>query len=326
MDNNNETSDWPATPVMFLMNVLAEIKFKHRAEYGFRENSVSKETNENISSKLFECVCTLGNLKSSGLHQNKLNAKHMAAEGMIRQLHKAKLLGRMRIPSTQYIDKNESLGDNPVSKLYELLQMKDLERPSYETDQFGTQYEMRCIIPKLKLETCYRSSSKKLAKREACKLMLEKLMSMDLSDLDLTSDVVPSDFEDSSKFSLNYQNIHSLMGVQNLKGTAINLNTDILAQLQQTSNFIQVLEDLASMFGFTHEFLTIKEKNLINLHQVMARLNTFPIICVPGVGRTVLDAKNAAALQAIEALNIYSRRMAFREKLPDFRNREADET
>lgn len=73
---------------------------------------------------LFECVCTLGKYISVGLNQKKLNAKHMAAEKMLRRLQSENLLGRIKIPQTEFIDKDEALGDNPVSKLYELIQMK----------------------------------------------------------------------------------------------------------------------------------------------------------------------------------------------------------
>ena len=82
---------------------------------------------EVASSQLFECVCTLGKFMSVGLNQKKLNAKHVAAEKMLRILDEAKLIGRIKIPNSQFIDNNEVLGDNPVSRLYELLQMKGRE-------------------------------------------------------------------------------------------------------------------------------------------------------------------------------------------------------
>lgn len=321
MDNNNVVSEWSETPAMFLTSVLCEIKYKHREDYAYRENSMSQETNENASSMLFECVCTLGKYISVGLNQKKLNAKHMAAEKMLRRLQSENLLGRIKIPQTEFIDKDEALGDNPVSKLYELIQMKGLDRPYFDDEEFGNLYEMRCMLPKLKLETSARNSSKKLAKREACKLMLELVEKSDLSQCDISQEI-SSDYEDMSKFTLNKKNMHSYIGVQNRAGTTINMGLDTLARLQSTSNFIEVLDEFSEISGFTYDFLIIKEKSLINLHQVLARLNTFPVICVPGVGRTVVDAKNAAALQAIESINVLaSRRMAFQEKTHDFRKK-----
>ena len=79
------------------------------------------------SSQLFECICTLGKFHSVGLNQKKLNAKHLAAEKMLRILDEHKLIGRIKIPKAPFIDNNETLGDNPVSRLFELLQMKGMK-------------------------------------------------------------------------------------------------------------------------------------------------------------------------------------------------------
>jgi len=71
----------------------------------------------------------------------------------------------------------------------------------------------------------------------------------------------------------------------------------------------------------------LEGKNAVGLFQMFCRLNTFPIITVAAVGKTILQAKQAAAHSAIENLCVASRRMAYREKTADsFRQQKPAET
>ena len=54
MDNNNTVYEWPQTPAMFLTSVLADIQFKHRPDFAFRENSISQETSKFDVSEYFK--------------------------------------------------------------------------------------------------------------------------------------------------------------------------------------------------------------------------------------------------------------------------------
>jgi hypothetical protein len=79
---------------------------------------------ETQSQQLFECVCTLGQYQTTGKNQRKINAKHVAAEHMLRILESKKLLGRLKLPKNPYIDQTEDLAENPISKLFEFLQLR----------------------------------------------------------------------------------------------------------------------------------------------------------------------------------------------------------
>ena len=91
-----------------------------------------------------------------------------------------------RIPKSSYVSEEDSIGDNPVSRLHEFLQshgfdrnhflmhfcmyrtercfrisaanycLKVHERPSFDDDQFGNFFEVRCGIVQLQMETCAR--------------------------------------------------------------------------------------------------------------------------------------------------------------------------
>ena len=51
-----------------------------------------------------------------------------------------------------------------------------------------------------------------------------------------------------------------------------------------------------------YDLIEINSKNIFGLYQVICRLKTVPIVTVPGVGKSIQLAKQAAAHQAIEAL------------------------
>jgi len=91
-----------------------------------------------------------------------------------------------------------------------------------------------------------------------------------------------------------------------------------MGELHGTSNFISVLDILAEQFNFSYDFLQLGDNSHFGLYQVFCRLQTFPIVTVPAMGATLKQAKQAAAHQALEALTVASRRMAYREKTADF--------
>ena len=60
------------------------------------------------------------------------------------------------------------------------------------------------------------------------------------------------------------------------KVNSIILTPDILAQLHESDNFLEILDELCVRFETKYDILTIKEKSLVNLYQVLVRLQTFP--------------------------------------------------
>lgn len=67
--------------------------------------------------------------------------------------------------------------------MHEFLQSHGFDRPSFDDDQFGNFFEVRCGIVQLQMETCARHTSKKLAKRAAAYAMVEQLEKMDIDCL-----------------------------------------------------------------------------------------------------------------------------------------------
>lgn len=70
--------------------------------------------------------------------------------------------------------------------------------------------------------------------------------------------------------------MHSFLGLRNPCGSSIILTPDILAQLHESDNFLEILDELCVRFETKYDILTIKEKSLVNLYQVLVRLQTFP--------------------------------------------------
>lgn len=156
MDNNN--SEWPETPTMMLSNLLREIRMKYVPDYRFESNQMAKETNGVASCELYECFCLVGpQYRSSGRNQNKGTAKHIAAENMLRLLESKGKLGNFRLPASSFIAEEDTFGDNPISRLHEFLQCRGIEKPIFDDDKYGTQFEVRCSIFQLKMETSARS-------------------------------------------------------------------------------------------------------------------------------------------------------------------------
>lgn len=328
MDNNN--TEWRETPAMMLQGLLREVNMKYQADFRFESNSISKEQNGVASSILFECFCLVGPYQTKGLNQKKTNAKHIAAENMLRLMEAKKLLGKVRIPKSSYVSEEDSIGDNPVSRLHEFLQSHGFDRPSFDDDQFGNFFEVRCGIVQLQMETCARHTSKKLAKRAAAYQMVEQLEKMDIDFLTAKQAGGPDidgPTHDVTQVKLIEKNIHSHLGVRNLQGVQIVVQPRVMGELHSSNNFIKILNGLAEKYSFEYDFLELEGKNAVGLFQMFCRLNTFPIITVAAVGKTILQAKQAAAHSAIENLCVASRRMAYREKTADsFRQQKPAET
>jgi len=70
--------------------LLREVNMKYQADFRFESNSISKEQNGVASSILFECFCLVGPYQTKGLNQKKTNAKHIAAENMLRLMEAKK--------------------------------------------------------------------------------------------------------------------------------------------------------------------------------------------------------------------------------------------
>jgi len=240
---------------------------------------------------------------------------------MIRFMHHHKQLGKIQLPSEPFLSEEDMAnpGENPMSKLLEMLQIQQT-KAEFTFEEMGKFYECTCSVYKYKAETTFKSVSKKIAKRVTAKKMYVLLSGMDLNDPKWEIDEKStSDCEASQKnVSLSDKNIHSFLGIMNLTGDWIILDTDFLAKLHRTNHFCFLLEELGRKFNFKFEYFVIKEQNILQMYQVVVRLKTYPVVAVHGVGRTIIDAKHAAALQAIENINVLARRMTFYEKEHDF--------
>lgn len=309
--------EWEMTPASMLAEVSIRGEMKARLDYAFRETA-RQPVGENQGPLLFECICTFGTLKTNAVNTKKLNAKHAASENMLRLLEQRKLVRGLRVPPTPFLGDNEDVTDNPISKLHEFLQLRSIDRPTFDDDKRGALYHLTCTVPQLRLEALASSTSKKLAKREACKKMLDLCEACDVDALmadDNESTVVSEDR--NKNYQLDRTNLHSFIGYRNKKGSYINLDVKDLHRLQGTSKFENILKSISERYALSVEYLEIKQRSTFGHRQVVARVNTIPIITCPAAGYTLDDARNAAALVAIEHINVGSRRMAYRERQHD---------
>ena len=76
---------------------------------------------------------------------------------MLRLLESKGKLGNFRLPASSFIAEEDTFGDNPISRLHEFLQCRGIEKPIFDDDKYGTQFEVRCSIFQLKMETSARS-------------------------------------------------------------------------------------------------------------------------------------------------------------------------
>jgi len=248
-----------------LIHVLRDLCIKYRPDFRFENNSVSQETADQASMNLFECFCLVGKDTTRGLNQKKMNAKNIAAEQMLRLYERRGLLAKLRIrlPEQPYIDPAEELGDNPISKLFELCQFKGLERPTFSDDTFGKLYEVFCSLPQLGIETKTRNVSKKVAKKLVAKEMVERLESIDIDaklslNLNTQNDSECGSIDqDIGQVKLIEKNPHSHIGVRNLRGVQIVVTPLIMGELHATSNFTNVLDMLAEQFDFTYDLIQL---------------------------------------------------------------------
>ena len=125
------------------------------------------------AANIFECQCSFAGLITSGTNQKKKSAKHLASEMMLRVLEERGMVKGLRCPSKPYLGVEDDNFDNPISKLFEFLQIRGLflnihqqqpkrqkismilaiEKPVFWDDLYGTQFKVTCTIASLKLET-----------------------------------------------------------------------------------------------------------------------------------------------------------------------------
>lgn len=326
-DNNKNWTlgeEWDATPCTLLSEIAGKAGgLKSQLDYAFRQMTRETIEDNTHSQHIFECQCSFAGMITSGSNTKKKNAKHLASEYMLRSLQERGMVKGLRVPEKPFLGESDDNFDNPTSKLFEFVQIRGIEKPVFWDDMYGTQFKMTCTIASLKLESTGMCSSKKQAKREACRHMLEKLESCDVEGLmkehELQQKLEEEDEENNyhrnkNTYMVETSNIHSFLGYRNQRGSYINIDGKDLYRLQATDKFLSVLNGICKRYCLLITHFEFKDLDVYGLKQTILRVNSIPPVTCFGKGFTKTDAKNASALQAIEHFNVGSRRMVFRER------------
>ena len=76
------------------------------------------------AANIFECQCSFAGFVTSGTNAKKKSAKHVASEMMLRFLEERGMVKGLRCPTKPYLGVEDDNFDNPISKLFEFLQLR----------------------------------------------------------------------------------------------------------------------------------------------------------------------------------------------------------
>lgn len=170
-------------PITFLQEICSRNGFTYERQLLSTEGSVHEPT--------FKIAVTVDNITVTASGQSKKKAKHAAAREAIERLRQRKDLNFEGINFDHLTDSSSKInltsrnGANPVGKLQEFCMKMRVNPPDYDTwDEKGLAHErvfkISCKISSLNLITFGQGRSKKLAKRRAAEIMLEKLIELDI--------------------------------------------------------------------------------------------------------------------------------------------------
>ena len=194
----------------------------------------------------------------------------------------------------------KGLEENPVGELQELCTKMRWVFPSYAVCCENGQPHERTFVIAVRLYNIKdkgEAKSKKAAKREAARRLLFQLLERSAGQRYSQEKPTPaieyrSPSDSSSKQSLSRQ-------LQPYKDSPPH------------SKCIEMLQELAGRRNLRVLYIHLDSKSSSGLIQVMLQITTCPIIVVRGQGRTLLEAKADAALNALECIRITAKKVPF---------------
>jgi len=269
-----------------------------------------------IHEPVFKYRVTVGHTVATGCGLSKKKAKHSAAQAVL-----TKLRGAEEMVVAQYDD---GIKGNPVGMLQELCRARRMPTPVYgEHQEAGRPHQrsftVQCSVGEGKHEAVGVGKNKKMAKRHAANLMIKKLgevpvdseeapESIDDDDLvegesdDSDVDIIEADRsttkKPSKRFSQLHKNLKCYKGkyLEKLRGRNLKSETDL--------NSVKMLERISKEQGFGVTYVDVEEVSKSGLNQCMVQLSTIPLGLCFGHGSNRGLAKQAAARDALDYIQL----------------------
>ncbi|CAH1788862.1 unnamed protein product [Owenia fusiformis] len=275
-----------------------------------------------VHEPMFVFRVTCGEFKGSGKGTSKRHAKHAAAQSCLN-----KLLG---LPNGTNVEEPvpaeatynpaqtvDGLAGNPIGQLQELTQKRLWRPPIYEfTSEQGPPHA-REFVCNIKLHTTIETGtgkSKKVAKRNAAELMLQRIKA------GIPEPPPEEDGDDGPAFgaikegkripTLTPQASKQISGFYaTLKNaTGKNLLALQTRSLNSATNYCQLLQEIAEEQRFEVTYVDIQESSQTGQRQCLVQLSTMPVAVCHGVGPTSDDAHAQAAHNALQYLKIMTKK------------------
>lgn len=193
----------------------------------------------------------------------------------------------------------KGLEENPVGELQELCTKMRWVFPSYAVCCENGQPHERTFVIAVRLYNVKdkgEAKSKKAAKREAARNLLFQLL--EKSSGQRYSGQVPS-------AAVEYK------PVSDSPKKSVAQQIQLYQETPSHTKCIDMLQELAVRRNLRIVYIRLDSRTATGLIQVMLQISTSPIVVVSGQGRTVLEAKAEAALNALECIRITAKKMPF---------------
>ncbi|CAK8671984.1 unnamed protein product [Clavelina lepadiformis] len=246
--------------------------------------------------------CMVGDVKATGQGGSKKQAKHAAAEAVLKTLT-AGLVSEDALPfeeKPEYLDigksaSNEPDDANPVGSLQELVVARGWRLPEYTlAHETGPAHKKEFIIccTVESFKEYGSGSAKKHAKRLAASNMYRKIINL---PPEAKESVTNQSREAKNKLAFN--ELSNSIG-EKLKISEINCDSNLSS--------CQTLHDLASQNNFEVVFKDIGCMTSEGDYQCLVELTTQPPNIVHGLAKTRKEAHTDAATNALELLKVFT--------------------
>ncbi|XP_048243736.1 RISC-loading complex subunit tarbp2-like isoform X2 [Haliotis rufescens] len=310
------------TPISFLQELCTKRGITPQYDLIANEGAVHEPT--------FLMRVTVGDVVATGKGSSKKKAKHAAAQTALNQI-----LGvsNGQAPEENDVsDSGEDLGPgNPIGELQEFTQKKLIKPPVYEfTSEQGPPHarEFVCLVKLGKFQERGTGRSKKTAKRNAAQAMMQHIKTLTtdgeqpatIEDSE-EEDEIPLTFEPKSSYTALKEGKKKLpvttpqqaMEIQKFYEKIMKSGGKQIKDLQGKSlnapstNFCQMLQEIAEVQRFEVQYFDIKEISVSGLHQCLVQLSTMPVAVCHGSGPTLDEAHANAAHNALQYLKIMTK-------------------
>lgn len=311
-------------PITFLQEICSRNGFTYERQLLSTEGSVHEPT--------FKIAVTVDNITVTASGQSKKKAKHAAAREAIEKLRQRtdlnfdginfECLGPLSDTNPATTSLVSSNGSNPVGKLQEFCMKMRVNPPDYDTwDEKGLAHErifkISCRIASLNLITFGEGRSKKLAKRHAAEVMLEKLV-----ELEIYERTTKNDQNQRCVMIDENDNMHFVQNRCRLKKTISTLNTnaeELLKDIEmiyeddvQEDLFYTLFQETATQVGYC------QFQYLSDCHCLLHVFDTknYPLLTSFGTGTNNIETMRDAVINANKQLIAFMKPSIRTARLP----------